>query len=73
LTNTPSGAAGSPISQLLGGGGSWQSIQGSLYALAANVIQNWVTILILLAIVYVAIKVVRKLGRRAHITRHLTA
>ena len=41
--------------------------------LAQNVIQNWVAILIILAVVYVAIKVVRKMGHGARITRHLRA
>ena len=73
LTNTPSGASGSPLGNLLGGGGNWQSIQDAGWALAQNVIQNWVAILIILAVVYVAIKVVRKMGHGARITRHLRA
>jgi len=73
LSNTPGGASGSPIGSLLGGGGSWQSIQNAVWALAQNVIQNWVTVLILLAVVFVAIKVVRKLGAGARITRHIRA
>jgi len=71
LTNTPSGSSSSPLGSLLGGGGSWQSIQNSVWALAQNVIQNWVTVLILLLIVFVAIKVVHKLGRGGRITKHL--
>lgn len=73
LTNTPAGASGSPLGNLLGGGGNWQSIQNAGWALAQNVIQNWVAILIILAVVYVAIKVVRKMGHGAKITRHLRA
>ena len=73
LTNYPSGFNTSPLNALLGGGGSWQSIATAASALAQNVVQNWITILILLAVVFVAIKVVRKIGRGAHITRHLTA
>ncbi|HVA93186.1 MAG TPA: hypothetical protein VNL71_25480 [Chloroflexota bacterium] len=73
LTNTPSGSGASPLGNLLGGGGNWQSIQNAGWALAQNVMQNWVAILILLAIVFVAVKVVRKLGAGARITRHLRA
>ncbi len=72
LTGSTS-SGGSPLTQLLGGGGSWQSLVGAGQAIAQNVIQNWVSILIILAIAYVAIKVARKLGRGARITRHLRA
>lgn len=71
LTNTPAGSGGSPLGQLLGGGGSWQTIQNAGWALAQNVIQNWVVILILVAVVFVVIKIVRKAGHGTRITKHL--
>ncbi|MGI0053517.1 MAG: hypothetical protein ACRECR_04570 [Thermoplasmata archaeon] len=61
----------SPLGALLGGGGSWQSIQGAGWALAGNVSQNWVTLLIMVAVVWVVVTVVRKAGRGARITKHL--
>jgi len=70
LTNPVGGA--SPIGSLLSGGGSWQSIQNFGWGLAQNVMQNWVSILILLLVVFVAVKVIRRMGRSAHITRSLT-
>jgi len=73
LTTAPAGQSQSALGYLLGGGGTWQSLAFAGVALSQMVVQNWVTVLILLAIAYVGIKVVRKLGRRAHITRHLTA
>ena len=71
LTTPVAGA--SAIQNIMTGGGSWQSINGALYAIAQVVINNWVALLIVLAVAYVGIKVVRKLGRGARITRHLTA
>jgi uncharacterized membrane protein len=71
LTNTPSGGGSSPLGSILGGGGSWQSIQNAGWTLAQNVMQNWVTLLILVAIVYVVVKVIRKAGRGVHITKHI--
>lgn len=73
LTTTPAGAGASFLGGILGGGGSWQSIAGAFWSLSQVVIQNWVSILILLAVSYVAIAVVRKLGRGARITKHLRA
>ena len=70
---TSGGTSGSPLGLLLGGGGSWQSLANAGSALASNIINNWVSILILLAITYVAIKVVRKFGAGARITKHLRA
>lgn len=71
LTNTPAGASSGPIGSLLSGGGSWQSVQNFGWTLAQNVIQNWVALLILVAIVFVVVKVIRKAGAGTHITRHL--
>lgn len=71
LTNTPSGAGSSPIGALLSGGGSWQSIQNFGWALAQNVIQNWVVIAILLLLIFGLVKITRRLGAGARITRHL--
>jgi hypothetical protein len=70
---TAGGTAGSPLGLLLGGGGSWQSLANASSAIAMNVINNWVAILILLAVAYVGIKVAHKLGRGARITSHWRA
>jgi len=70
LTNTPSGMSSSALGYLLTSSG-WQGLQNAGVALVAAVIQNWVTILILLAVIFVAIKVTHKLGRGARITKHL--
>jgi len=72
LTNTPAGSSQSPLTAILGAGSSLPALAAGFWSLAANVIQNWVTILILVAIAYVGIRVVRKLGRRGHITKHLS-
>ncbi len=73
LTNVPSGSSNSALGYLLGGGGDWTSLVNAASVLAKVVIQHWVTVLIILAVAFVAIKVVRKLGRGARISRHLTA
>jgi hypothetical protein len=62
-----------PLSGVLSGGGSWQSLVAFGSGIASNVVNNWVTVLIILAVVFVAIKVVHKIGRGARITRHLRA
>jgi len=59
------------LTLLLGGGGNWQSIASAGWSLVQNVVQNWVAVLILLAVVFVAIKIVHKVGRGARITKHL--
>jgi hypothetical protein len=66
-------AGSNPLSGVLSGGGSWQSLVAFGSGIAMNVVNNWVTILIILAIVFVAVKVVHKLGRGARITKHLRA
>jgi len=73
FTNTPAGSSGSPLSLVLNSANSPLALGAAAWALASNVIQNWVTILILLAIAFVGIKVVRKLGSGARITKHLRA
>ena len=71
LTNTPAGSSSGPLGSLLGGGGSWQSIQTAGWALAQNVMQNWVPLLILVVIVFLVVKVIKKAGRGARISKHL--
>jgi len=74
LTNIPSGMQASVIGYLLGAtGGNWTFLQNAGWALAMTIAQNWVTVLIMLAVAFVAITVVRKLGRGARITKHLKA
>lgn len=70
LTNTPAGATTGPLGYLLTSN-NWQGIVQAFSVLAQNVIQNWLTVLILLAVVFISIKVVRKAGRGARITKHL--
>jgi len=75
LTNNPPGygTQQGALGALLGGGGSWQSLALAATVAAQTVIQNWVTILILLGIVFVGITVIRKVGRGARISKHLRA
>lgn len=70
LTNTPSGASAGPLGSLLSGGASWQTLQNFGWSLAQNVIQNWLSLLLVVAVVFVVVKVIRKAGS-PHITKHL--
>jgi len=63
LCNVPAGMSSSTIGYLMSAsGGNWTFLQNAGWALAMTVAQNWVTVLTILAVVFVAITVVQHLG-----------
>lgn len=71
LTTQPQGAASGALQTLLGGGGTWQTVALAAATMAQVVIQNWVSILIILVVAFIGVKLTHKLGRGARLTKHL--
>ena len=72
LSAVPPGGSQSPLAAIMSAqSNGWVGIQNAAWAIASNVISNWVSILIVLAVAFIGISVVRRLGRGTWITKRL--